>query len=404
MATDGPTMPAAQARRIAIAAQRLDRPLPLDAPLPSRTAVRNAARAQAVLQIDSVNVLARAHYLPLFSRLGDYSVADLDAAAWPMTPGRGRALVESWAHEASLIPVELYPLLWWRRRDHAQGRWRHRLAQEHPGFLEAVLAVIADAGPVSAGDVEKQLLAGRGAGGWWGWSATKTACEILFAAGRTATATRRGFERQYDLTERVLPAAVRLPEPPEIDAKRALVEIAARRLGIATIADLADFFRMRNDETLLAAKVLVQHGVLEKVAVQGWRDQAYLHTAARRPRRVSGTALLCPFDPMIWFRRRTERIFDFRYRIEIYTPAEKRVHGYYVFPLLVDDQLAARFDLKADRAQGTLLVQAAWVEPSISPASVVGRAAGELRRMAQWLGLTDVVVRDRGNLPLTLAG
>jgi len=305
---------------------------------------------------------------------------------------------------ASIVPVELHPLLWWRRRDLGDGPWGARRLIDHPGLMDDVLAVIAENGPISAGQVERLLELGRGPGGWWGWSATKIACEVLFASGAISTATRSGFERFYDLTERVVPAAVLVaPQPPEADAKRALVELAARRLGVATVADLADFFRMRVDETRSAADDLVAAGILEPVAVDGWRAPAYLHAETPRPRRLDGAALLCPFDPLIWFRPRTERLFDFHYRIEIYTPAHKRVHGYYVMPLLVGDALVGRFDLKADRQAGVLLVQAAWAEPGAT-AEIGERAIEELRRMAGWLGLEDVVVRDRGNLPLPLAG
>ncbi len=405
------TMTAAQARRLAVAAQDLGRDRPLDAPAAGRAQVNRAAVAQGLLQIDSVNVLARAHLMPLFSRLGRYDTAHLDAAVWPTAPGttgrRSRLLVEAWAHEASMVPLDVWTDLWWRRRDHALGRWGSavRLSREHPGAVEKVLAVIADRGPVSAGQVESYLEHGRGPGGWWGWSTTKTACEVLFAAGRTVVAHRRGFERYYDLPERVLPAALLdAPRPDEVDAKRRLVEIAARRLGVATLADLADYFRMKSVDTAAAAADLVDAGVLEPVRVAGWREPAWRHLGVRVPRSVGGAALLCPFDPMVWFRRRTERLFDFHYRIEIYTPQERRVFGYYVFPLLVGDALVARFDLKADRQAGALLVQSSWKEAGRDAASIVPAARTELRRMADWLGLTDVVVRPHGDLALALAG
>ncbi len=360
-----------------------------------------------MLQIDSVNVLARAHYLPLFARLGGYDTTLLDEAVWPSHPRRRRDLVEVWGHEASMVPVEVYPLLWWRRRDHADGRWgsAQRLAAEHPGFVDDVERLIAGAGPLSAGEVERLLQTGRGAGGWWGWSTTKTACEVLFASGRIATAHRRAFERFYDLTERVLPARIlATPRSTEPDAKRALIEIAARRLGVATLADLADYYRMRTADAAAAVRDLVEDGTVEPVQVQGWDYPAFLHRAAPAPRPVGGAALLCPFDPLIWFRERTERLFGFRYRIEIYTPAARRQHGYYVFPLLQRDALVARLDLKADRQRGTLLVQAAWLEPGQSPDEVAHTARAELTRMANWLGLGTVEVQPRGDLPLAWAG
>lgn len=413
------TLTSAQARRVSIAAQGLGRDRPLDAPTATRAQVNRAAVAQGLLQIDSVNVLTRAHYMPLYSRLGRYDTTHLDAAVWPTAPAgaagtvgptgrraaRGpRLLVEAWAHEASMVPLEVWTNLWWRRRDHALGRWGSavRLSREHPQAIDDVLAVISERGPMSAGQVEQVLEGGRGPGGWWGWSTTKTACEVLFAAGVIATAYRSGFERSYDLTERVLPTAVlAAPPPAEADAKRFLVDLAARRLGVGTVLDLADYFRMKTPDTLSAISDLVADGVLEPVRVDGWKDLAYRHTAVRIPRAVGGATLLCPFDPMIWFRRRTERLFDFRYRIEIYTPAEKRVHGYYVFPLLVGDALVARFDLKADRQAGALLVQSSWLEPGRSADAVVPAARTELRRMADWLGLDDVVVKPRGDLALT---
>ncbi len=401
------TLTAAAARRIAIAAQGLGRDRPLDAAPATRAQVVRAATVQGILQIDSVNVLARAHYMPLYSRLGCYDTTHLDDAVWPPTPRSQRSLVEVWAHEASMVPLDVYRLLWWRRRDHALGRWGStgKLAREHPGFIADVCNVITDAGPMSAGQVEQQLLKGRGEGGWWGWSLTKTACEVLFASGQIATAYRRGFQRFYDLTERVLPAWVLTgPLPTEPDAKRGLVEIASRRIGIGTLLDIADFFRMKTPDAAAAIADLIEDGVLEPVSVLGWKEPAYLHAGARVPRSLSGAALLCPFDPMIWFRRRMERIFDFRYRIEIYTPAQQRIHGYYVFPLLIGDALVGRFDLKADRRAGALLVQAAWLEPGHHPGEVSERAGGELRRMAAWLGLPTVVVKPRGDLALTLPG
>jgi uncharacterized protein YcaQ len=401
------TLTSAQARRLAITAQGLGRARPLDAPPATRAQVNRGALAQELLQIDSVNVLARAHYLPLFSRLGRYDTTHLDDAVWPPGPRRRRLLVEAWAHEASMVSLDVWRNLWWRRRDQALGRWNSaiRLSREHPGAVDDVRAVLTEHGPLSAGQIESLLERGRGAGGWWGWSASKTACEVLFAAGVTATAYRRGFERYYDLTERVLPAdVVGAPQPPEAAAKRALVEAAARRLGIGTLADLADYFRMRSADTAAAVAALTADGVLEPVRVAGWKDRAWRHVDVRVPRSVDGAALLCPFDPMIWFRPRTERLFDFRYRIEIYTPAAKRVHGYYVFPLLVGDALVARFDLKADRQGGALLVQSAWAEPGRRGADIVPAARTELRRTADWLGLPEVVVKPRGDLALALAG
>lgn len=407
---------AAQARRTAIAAQGLAAPLPdpsVTVPTPHRGQLRRTVDKIGLLQIDSVNVLARAHYLPLFARLGNYPMDLLADAAWPRTPSR-RLLLETWAHEASLIPIGHQPLLRWRQQKRIDGPWASaaKLRAEHPGFLDDVLAVVADAGPVSAGDIEKALEApGRGRSGWWEWSATKIASEYLFGIGAIGTAFRRGFERVYDLTERIVPPAVLAqPTPDETDAKRALVELSARAHGLGTVGDLADYYRISGADTRRAVLELVEAGTLLPVQVAGWRDVAYLHHQAKLPRKVGGRALLCPFDPLVWERDRTERLFDFRYRIEIYTPAEKRVYGYYVFPFLLDDALVARFDLKADRATGRLLVQASWYEDrsgsatgAPAPAAVAAAAAVELRRMADWLGLPDVAIVARGDLSEEMA-
>ncbi|WP_229674016.1 winged helix-turn-helix domain-containing protein [Nakamurella endophytica] len=398
------TVSLAQARRIAVAAQQLAAPPNPDAAPAGRAQLRRLVDRLGLLQIDSVNVVARAHLLPVFARLGRYPFEVFEQAAWP-SRSRDRLLVETWAHEASLVPLAVHPLLRWPRR-HWSTAAAQRLAERHPGLPERVLAVIADSGPLSAGQVEKVLLgASAGRSGWWEWSETKRACEALFSAGLLGTAYRRGFERHYDLIERVLPPAVlAAPVPDRADAQRALVAIAARAHGIATAGDLADYFRMGVAEAKAAAVDLVDDGILEPVLVPGWRDPAYLHREARVPRRVAGRALLCPFDPLIWTRPRTERLFGVHYRIEIYTPEHKRVHGYYVFPFLLGDRLVARFDLKADRAASRLLVRSSWLEtgpadePPPRPAEVAAAAAVEFRRMARWLGLGAVEVADRGDL------
>ncbi len=398
---------AAQARRVAIAAQRLgtahrDGPRPVN-----RGHLRRLVDAIGLLQIDSVNVLARAHRLPLFSRLGPYPDDVLDGAAWPARAA-DRLLVETWAHAASLVPVDTHPLHRWRQDKYASEPWPRvdRLRVEHPDFLDVVLAAITDLGPSSAGDIERALEApGRAVSGWWEWSMTKTACEYLFATGAIAVAGRRSFERVYDLTERVLPPSVSgAPTPTEMEAKRALVAIAARAHGVGTVADLADYFRIRVDHTRQLLAELIEDGVVLLAKVQGWRDPGYLHRDARIPRSVDATALVCPFDPLVWRRERTERLFGFHYRIEIYTPAPRRTYGYYVLPLLVGDRLAGRFDLKADRATDRLLVQASWCEPDADPAATADAVAGELGRMARWLGLGEVTVMPRGNLWRTLDG
>lgn len=393
-------MSSSQARRIAIAAQQLaDPPRPADAPAINKGHLRRLLRSIGLLQIDSVNVLARAHYLPVFARLGPYDTGVLDSAAWP---ARGRrTLFETWAHVASLVPVELEPLLRWRQQQHGSVPW----LAEHSDIAHDVVAVITERGPMSAGQVGKELaLPGRGRPGWWEWSDAKYACEKLFSDGVLGTAFRRGFERHYDLFDRIIPPAVRaIPTPAAPDAKRQLVELAARHHGIGTASDLADYFRLPLAVTKTALAELVEAGLVRRVTVDGWREPAYLHVDARLPRRARGQALLCPFDPLIFERRRTERIFGIRYRIGIYTPAARRTYGYYVFPLLVGDTIVGRFDLKADRAAGVLRVQAAWIEPGCEPDAVVSAARCELERMASWLGLRDVTVARRGTLAAALA-
>jgi uncharacterized protein YcaQ len=351
----------------------------------------------ALHQIDSVNVLVRAHYLPLFSRLGAYPRTLLDQAAWGLKSKR--RLFEYWAHEASLLPLELQPLLRWRmaRAERGVGLWGNMkpFASERRGEADALLARIAADGPLAASDIAET----RGPGGWWGWSETKRTLEYLFWSGRITTATRRNsFERVYDLTERVLPRAVLdALTPNEADAQRALIERSARALGIATAGDLRDYFRLKSDDAHPRIAELVETGMLLAVRVEGWSQPAYLHADARLPRRVAGQALLAPFDPLIWERARTERLFGLRYRIEIYVPAEKRVHGYYVLPFLLDGRIVARVDLKADRQAGALLVQSAHAEDD-APPEVAERLMTELALMAQWLGLARVAIVGKGDL------
>ena len=353
-----------------------------------------------LFQIDSVNVLTRAHYMPLFSRLGPYPRSALESAAW----GRPRRLFEYWAHEASLVPLDLQPLLRWRmaRADRGIGIWSglKAFATERRPEAEAILQRITEAGPLAAAD----LGGARGVGGWWGWSDSKAAVEWLFWTGRITTRTRRGaFERVYDLTERVLPGSILdRPTPDEADAHRALLGLSAEALGIATAGDLRDYFRLSPDDAKPRLDELAEQGDLIPVRVHGWDQQAYLHRNARQPRRASGRALLAPFDPLVWERARTERLFGLRYRIEIYTPADKRLHGYYVLPFLLGDQLAARVDLKADRQASALLVQNAHAEPD-PPADLCEHLVAELTLMAGWLGLERVIVGSGGDLAPALA-
>ena len=393
------TLTAAEARRIALAAQGFAAARP-EGEVTRRQLLQTVERL-GVVQIDSVNVLSRTHYLPAFSRLGAYPRALLEEVAW----GRRPALFEYWAHEASLLPLSAQPLLRWRMADahDGVGVWKGvaRFLRERRDLVDRALAEIDARGPLAASDLEVGL---KGAGGWWGWSESKRALEVLFWTGELTTATRRGtFERVYGLPETVLPRTVRnAPTPARDDAQRQLLRIAARALGVATERDLRDYFRMGVAETRERLAELVEAGDLRPVAVKGWRETAYLDPAARRPRRIAASALLSPFDNAIWFRERTERMFGIRVRLEIYTPAHKRTHGYYVLPFLEGDALTARVDLKADRKTATLRVQASHAEPLATP-DTAARLAEELRRMAGWLGLQRVAVEPRGDLARALA-
>ena len=393
-----PTLSAAEARRIALAAQGFG--ASREGPVGRRQLTRMIERL-GVVQIDSVNVISRTHYLPAFSRLGAYPRELLEEIAW----GQKRPLFEYWAHEASLLPLSSQPLFRWRMEDAQAGRgtWKGiaRFLAERRDFVDRALGEIATRGPMSASDLE---IGHKGAGGWWGWSEAKRALECLFWAGELTTATRRGtFERVYGLPHKVLPKAVaEAPTPPRDEAQRQLLRIAARAMGVATMRDLRDYFRMGVEETRARVGELVEAGDLMEVAVKGWREAAYLDPAARRPRRIDVAALLSPFDNLVWFRERTERMFGVRLRLEIYTPAHKRTHGYYVLPFLEGDALTARVDLKADRKAGVLIVQASHAEPWASAETPV-RLAAELRRMAEWLGLESVRVEPRGDLAAALA-
>jgi uncharacterized protein YcaQ len=327
--------------------------------------------------------------MPLFSRLGRYDRALLDQ----LMAQRPKRVFEYWGHEASLLPIASQPLLRWRmaRAERGEGIWRQLIpyATERRAEAEALLARIASEGPMAASN----LAAAAPRSGMWQWSDTKHALEWLFWAGRIASTHRRNsFERVYDLPEHVLPKSVlTLPTPSGSDARRQLMAHAARALGIATEGDLRDYYRIPADDARTSMSQLVEEGTIAPVRVPGWRQQAYLHRDARAGKKVDGSALLSPFDPLIWYRERTERLFGFRYRLEIYTPAAKREHGYYVLPLLMDGALVARVDLKADRKTGTLVVKQASLEDG-APGRTADALLEELRRMADWLGLPGLTV------------
>ena len=389
---------AREARRLALAAQGFGKAPPA---APGRADLLRIVRRLGVIQMDSVNVLARSHYLPFHSRLGAYPREALEDLAW----GGRRGLFEYWMHEASLASLEVQPLLRWRMEDAdaGVGVWRGvaTFLRSHGDFIDRVLAEIRDRGPLSAAELG---LGARGAGGWWGWSEGKRALECLFWTGRLTTAARRGaFERVYGLPEQVHPPGVlSTPTPDRAEAQRALLRIAARAQGVATEADLRDYFRMPAADARLRLAELVEAGDLIPVRVEGWRARAFLSPDAGSPRRVKAEALLSPFDNLIWFRDRAERLFDVRIRLEIYTPAERRVHGYYVLPFLEGEAITARVDLKADRRARRLRVQAAHAEPSAGPQTPEALAK-TLSRMAGWLGLEAVEVEPKGDLAGRLA-
>jgi hypothetical protein len=375
-----------EARRIALAAQGFGKPR---SDRPSARKLSDIHDRLGLFQIDSVNVLTRAHYLPAFSRIGGYDRAEFEGRAWGAR--RDRRVFEYWAHEASLLPLEFYPLLRWRMERAERGEIGYaalrRFAAEQRQEAQRVLDRIAAEGPLAASDFEN----GSSKSGWWDWSETKHALEWLFWSGKVTTATRRGsFARVYDLPERVLPPQIlAYPAPDAVSAQRELIRRSALALGVATAADLRDYFRLRPDEAAPAIASLTEEGVLIPVQVEGWSQQAWMHREVPAPRRVCTAALLAPFDPLIWERSRTERLFGFRYRLEIYVPQAKRTHGYYVLPLLLDEALVARVDLKADRAAGVLLAPRVTLEGD-APVNTMPRIIAELEHMASWLNLEEV--------------
>jgi hypothetical protein len=346
-----------------------------------------------LVQIDSVNVLARAHYLPLFARLGLYDRRLLDDAAY-----RDRALFEQWGHAASLLPIEQYPMLAHRM---AKGhRWHiERMAAEKMAYFERVLELVRERGPVTAGEVESASPAG-----WWNWSEGKQALEWHFAHGSLAVRERRNFARVYDLPERVFSSEVlNRPALPQEAAHRQMLTLGARALGLGTEADVADYYRLKLGEARPRLRELVDAGELELVEVEDWAEPAYLVPCPAVPGAEGTAALLGPFDSLVWNRARTERLFGFRYRIEIYTPAPRRTFGYYVMPFLKDGRLVGRADLKADRKAKALLLRGAFAEPGCDTAETAASLEGELHRVAEWLGLERIVVTPNGELAHRLA-
>jgi uncharacterized protein YcaQ len=381
-------IPITTARRIALAAQGFDKPRPRGR-IDARHFKRVLDRVQ-MLQLDTVNVISRAHYLPLFARLGDYPREAIDRYAY-----EGPKMFEYWGHALSIFPVEHYPLLHYRREANREWKAVTKIEAESPGFIEEVYMQIAERGPLTVSDLDDR---GTHVGGWWR-NHGRIALDYLFSNGRITSSRVANFGRLYDLPERSLPASVlEAPIVSRDAAQLQLVRHAASAMGIATAHDLGDYYRIGTTRGRELAKVLVDKGELEPVQVAGWKEEGFLWHEARRPNRIHAQALLSPFDSLIWYRDRVERLWDFFYRIEIYVPEAKRVHGYYVLPFLMDEDLVGRVDLKADRKAARLLVRSAWLEPGADAARVVPALAEELRLMAAWLGLRDIEVESRGDL------
>jgi len=389
------TLSTAQARRVALAAQGfLDK---RHAVPTMRTFARTLERT-GVLQVDSVNVLQRAHYMPLYSRMGPYDVDLLHRAA----ERRPRRVVEYWAHVQAFMPVELWPVMQHRMEDHRAKRGKWGIVEEDPALEKSLIEEVRERGPSTARDLDDGLPRSKEHWGW-NWSNTRRVLDFLYTVGDLAIAGRNSsFEVLYDLPERVIPPEVLArPTPSLAEANRELVRRAARSHGVATAQCLRDYYRMHTRDAGPAIAELVEEGELVPVTIEGWKRPAYLHRDARLPRRVRARALLSPFDPLVWERERTERLFDFHYRIEIYVPAPQRVHGYYVLPFLLGDRIVGRVDLKADRRAGVLVVKAAYAEPG-APADTGEQLGAELEQLAGWLGLGDVVVEPRGDLAPSL--
>jgi uncharacterized protein YcaQ len=397
------TISAAEARRLALSSLGFGTARPKRA---SIAHVRATANRLGAIQVDSVNVLARAHYLPVFSRHGAYRTELLDE----LTHGK-RELFEYWGHAACLLPIDLFPLFRWRMESQVEG-WSG-LEPKRKAYVEAVFDEIAERGPIAAGDIS---IAGKSTGPWWGWSDGRQAVEFLFRQGRIAVAGRRNFERLYDLTERVIPSAIFSARPiAPRDAKKELIVRAARAMGLGTAKDIAQYYHVDGwwdrsgaggrrpiVKTQPMFDELEEEGRLERVTVEGWKQVAYVAPDVTIPKSVETRAIVSPFDPLMWERSWSRAVFGFEYQIEIYVPAPKRVYGYYVLPFLVGDRFAARVDLKADRKASRLLVHAAYLEAGRDEAEVADALATELRAVAEWLSLDSLSIARKGNLARAL--
>ena len=382
-----------QARRMAITASGLGVPRPV-----GRVDVhhyRKILGRMGVVQLDSVNVLARAHYLPFFSRLGNYPSHRLDQWLWT-----SQELFEYWGHERSLIPIAHRPLFVHRMRQPVRG-WIESVNYDNPEYVQEVYREVVAKGPLRAADLSEP---GKSRGSWWGHSVGKRALEWLFWRGAVTVADRQRFIRWYDLSERVhSPWAMAQPPIEGPEAHRRLLRLAVAHCGVGTAPDLADHYRIGIRPARAALADLVASGEIREVEVEGWSEPAYLDPDAVCPRRVGGRALLSPFDPLVWYRPRLERLFDFWYRIEIYVPSPKRIHGYYVLPFLLGDTMVARVDLKLDRQAGQLRVLACYGEPGIEVRRVCQELARELIEMAAWLGAKKISVSPKGDLAQALS-
>ncbi len=380
-----------QAKRYALAAQGFGEPRPS-----GKVDVRHYRRQLdriGVVQLDSVNVFARTHYLPFFSRLGAYDRQHLDRWIWS-----SGEMFEYWAHMASVVPTTTHSLFRWRMDQSEIWSGFQKILNENPTYLDVVLDQVRKLGPIQTSDLEDPG-AKRGNDSMWNWNDGKMALEYLFIKGTITTAGRPNFTRLYDLTERVIPANhLTSPTPPETEAQKDLLMMGASSLGVGTAEDIADYYRIRMPVARPLIKELAESGRLIEVDVEGWERPGYLHPAAKLPRQKSGTALLSPFDNLIFFRDRVERLWDFHYRIEIYTPEPKRIYGYYVLPFLLDGELVGRVDLKTDRQNKALLVRGAFSEPGVDRVAVGRALKAELELVATWLGLDDVKVSRNGDL------
>lgn len=377
------------ARRIALSAQGFGRSMPAGVPRARQYAAVMARLG--LIQLDSVNVCVRSHYMPFYARLGAYEREHLDS--WLNTGGRH---FEYWAHEASVMPVELYPLWRWKMQEWQPWKNAQAAMKQHPELVDQVLGQLHERGPLRVQDLD---VPNKRSQAWWGYGPGKLVLEALFGDGRLTARRGPGFSRVYDLPARAIPAAIRADE--RYDKRLAHQELllrAARHYGIATAKDLADYYRLKMNTAAPLVAELVACGELEAVRVEGWKSPAFLDPAARRPRAISAASLLSPFDPLTWCRERAERLFGFHYRIEIYTPREKRKYGYYVLPFLLDGELVARVDLKADRKRGILHVPSAFSEAAQEKSRVAGALAAELERFADWLGLASIQLGSAGNL------